>query len=293
MNALYTVVENKQEHYFLSRIAGGYSYPFVIFSYAERMAELLNKNNPMGKIEVSELFPLLKANKDFPEKFSGEKLFCPISETVFCEREAEMSHSDYIPLSITLDFDERKIGFIFNQNCPDLLAPKIEIPLNRADAQEAFGKINPLLKDVESFYQTELMASVLDSPVFVVKINSDQNAETGSGMLPMSEHNQRELKKELETKDLDSCKILAGWAFDRTLNNYFPLESLTFSQLNRLALELNKLRLDCGDVAFNDFAKAVKIESIDTADRAMEIVEGIRKGFAAAENQDMGYDLKM
>lgn len=57
MNALYTVIENGQESYFRSYIAGGYSYPFYIYSYAERMAAAVNQNYSMGEVSVTELFP--------------------------------------------------------------------------------------------------------------------------------------------------------------------------------------------------------------------------------------------
>ena len=47
MNAIYTVIENGKKCYFGTNIADGFGYPFVIFSYAERMAKVLNENEPM------------------------------------------------------------------------------------------------------------------------------------------------------------------------------------------------------------------------------------------------------
>ncbi|MCM1167630.1 MAG: hypothetical protein NC401_16655, partial [Ruminococcus sp.] len=131
MNAIYTVIENGHESYFGTNIANGFSYPFVVFSYAERMAKALNESEPLGTVGITEMFPLMKANKDFPERWRGERIFSPISEEVFFKREAEMAQVDYTSFSITLDFDERKIGFVFNQNDPELPRPKIEIRLDK------------------------------------------------------------------------------------------------------------------------------------------------------------------
>ena len=127
MNAIYTVIENGKKRYFGTNIADGFGYPFVIFSYAERMAKVLNENDPMGTIKVAEVFGLMKANDLFPENVIGEKIFIPLSGSVFSEYESDMANTDYTSFKITLDFDERKIGFVFNRNCPELPTPTIEI----------------------------------------------------------------------------------------------------------------------------------------------------------------------
>ena len=54
-SAVYTVIDKGRESYFLSNIAGGYSYPFYIFNYADRMARTVNENYPMGEVSVSEI----------------------------------------------------------------------------------------------------------------------------------------------------------------------------------------------------------------------------------------------
>ncbi len=289
MNALYTIIENGRESYYGTNIAGGYSYPFIIFGYAERMAKVLNENDPMGTVGMSEMIPLLKANENFPENVRGERLFYPLSKIVFSEREAEMSHTDYVSFSITLDFDERKIGFVFNQNCPELPAPKIEICLDRRDAREAFGKENPFMS-TESFYRIELKSSVMERPVFAIKIGSDTIPETESVILPLSYRDQKELMKELETDDLDKCNIVSITAFASAFN-VPSFEGQPFTKLNELASELNNLRLDCGDKAFNSFVKANKIAPFQDADSALAAVDSIRKDFALRQTQDM--DIRM
>lgn len=289
MNALYTVIENGRKQYFLTRTAGGYSCPFIVFSYAERMARVLNENDPLGTIAITELFPLMKANRHFPEKIRGEQIFCPISETVFIERETEMLHDSRISLSITLDFDERKIGFVFNRNDPNLPRPIIEIRLDKRDAREAFGKENPLM-DKEVFYRTELNSSILESPVFLVKLQSGSTDATVSALLPMLYQNQKSMADELQTDSLDNCEVISVTAFDSAFNTYY-LNGQPFSKLNELAAELNKLRLDCGDNAFNSFVKANRTAPFNDAESALAAVTEIRKNIALQEIQ--GMDIRM
>lgn len=114
MKAIYQVIENGHTSYFRSSIAGGYSYPFFIFEYVRRMAWQLNSSDLLGKFNFTELFPLLKANKDFPEVYLGKRLFEQISGFSFADYESGMSSDDGIPFNITLNFDEQMIGFVFN-----------------------------------------------------------------------------------------------------------------------------------------------------------------------------------
>lgn len=290
MNAIYTVIENGKKSYFGTNIADGFGYPFVIFSYAERMAKALNENDPMGTVKAAEMFPLMKANGIFPENVIGEKIFCPLSNSVFHEYEADMPNTDYTSFKITLDFDKRKIGFVFNRNCPELPAPKIEICLDRRDAREAFGTENPFTS-IEKFYRIELESSVLERGVFIIEIASDKTTEVGSAILPLSEHNRKGLMEELETDELDKCEVLTISAFDPTLNAHLCLNAQPFSKLNELANSLNRLRLDCGDNAFNSFVKANKISPFRGADSALAAVDEIRKNHVLRETQDM--DLRM
>lgn len=75
MNAIYTVIENGRESFFSSKTAGGYSYPFLAYGSAKKMANALNESGFMGKVSASEMFPLMKADEHFPESVCGEKLF--------------------------------------------------------------------------------------------------------------------------------------------------------------------------------------------------------------------------
>lgn len=289
MNAIYTVIENGKECYFYSKIAGGYSYPFLAYGYAVSMAWMLNGSDSMGKVGASEMIPLLKANENFPEEFCGERLFYPLSEEIFFARESEMAQSDFTPFSITLDFDERKIGFVFNRNCPELPLPKINIFIGDKDARKFYDGIPCNIKNLENAYKNELSWSVRERPVFAIKIDSDTINERGSAMLPLSEHNQKGLMEELETDDLDKCEIISVIAFNKALSDNLRFDGEKFSKLNALANELNRLRLDCGDNAFNTFVTASKAAKFRSADSAMTVIENIRNGFALRETQDMDF----
>lgn len=291
MKAIYQVIENGQTSYFRSRIAGGYSYPFFVFEYARRMESLINDNDLLGKVNMAELFPLLKANKDFPENDFGKRLFEPICESSFADYESGMSVNDGIPFNITLDFDKRMIGFVFNQNCPQLIKPKINIFIGRNDARDVFGKRPPLFKDVEKLFEIDLRSYVEERPVFAIRIDSDTISMQGSALLPLSDHNQKGLMAELETDDLNKCEILSVTAFDKALNAHLVFDGEKFSALNTLAETLNRLRMDCGDAAFSAVAAAGAAESFYGVDSAMKVIENVRKGFAMRETQDM--DIRM
>ena len=291
MNAIYTVIENDRESYFRTGIAGGYSYPFLAYGYARSMARTLNESDSMGRVDISEMIPLLKANENFPDHVRGERLFYPLSEEIFFARESEMAQSDFTPFSITLDFDERKIGFVFNRNCPELPLPKIGILIGETDARRFCDGIPCNIKDLESYYKNELLWRVLERPVFAIKIDSDKIPEIGSALLPLSERNQKGLMEELETDDLDKCEVLSVIAFDQTLNAHLCLNGEKFSKLNELANALNRLRLDCGDNAFAAFVTASKASEIHSADNAMTVIENVRNGFALRETQDMEFKM--
>lgn len=290
MNALYTTIENGRESYFGTDIADGFGYPFIVYSYAVRMAKALNENGALGTVGIAEMLPLMKANEEFREEDRGYRIFNPISEIVFAEREAEMSTTDYTSFNITLDFDKRRIGFIFNRNCPELPAPKIEISIGNSDAREVFGKENPIMS-AERFYRNELELSILERGVFIIKIASDITTEVVSVILPLSDHNRKELMNGLETENLDLCKIRSITAIDTAMNAYLCMNEQSFSRLNDLASELNRLRLDCGDNAFNSFVKANKLAPFCDADSALAAVDSIRKSCALQETQ--GMDIKM
>lgn len=286
MNAIYTVIEDGRESFFSSKTAGGYSYPFLAYGSAKKMANALNESGFMGKVSASEMLPLMKADEHFPESVCGEKLFFHISESVFCDRETEMSFNDFTPFKITLDFDERTIGFVFNQNCPDLPRSKINIFIGNKDAANFVDGIPCTIKDLESLYQIEVAAHILERPVFTIRIVSNTTCETGSALLPLDYRNQKELANELETDNLDKCEIILIDAYGPEFK-VPQLEKQPFSKLNKLAEELNQLRLDCGDNAFNSFVRANKIAPFHDADSALEAVESLRKNCALQETQGM------
>lgn len=291
MKAIYQVIENGHTSYFRSKIAGGYSYPFFVYEYARRTAALINDNDLLGKVDMAELFPLLKANKDFPETDLGKRLFEQISGFSFADYESGMSVDDGIPFNITLDFDKQMIRFVFNQNCPQLIKPKINVFVGDADAREIFGKRNPLLKDLELIFEIDLRSTVEERPVFSVDIDSNTIPTQDSVLLPFSEHYLKGLMEELETDDLDKCEILSVYALDEALNAHFVIDGEKFSRLNMLAEKLNRLRLDCGDSAFSAVAAAGAAEPFSNVDGMMKAIENVRKGFATWETQDM--DIRM
>ena len=144
---------------------------------------------------------------------------------------------------------------------------------------------------MEKIFEIDLISYVEERPVFAIRIDSDTIPMQGFAMLPLSDHNQKEIMEELETDDLDKCEILSVTAFDAALNAGISFDGEKFSKLNTLAETLNRLRLDCGDAAFARFAAAGKAEIFRGIDDAMAAVENVRNSFALRETQDM--DIRM
>ncbi|MBP3856099.1 MAG: hypothetical protein IK990_10875 [Ruminiclostridium sp.] len=85
-NALYCVIENRRERYFTSRLAGGFSYPLIVFNTADSLSETMSSNSLVGRCEAADLLPIMTANEMFPETCTGVKLFSEISDSSFCQK---------------------------------------------------------------------------------------------------------------------------------------------------------------------------------------------------------------
>ena len=62
-NALYCVIENRRERYFTSRLAGGFSYPLIVFNTADSLSETMSSNSLVGRCEAADLLPIMTANE--------------------------------------------------------------------------------------------------------------------------------------------------------------------------------------------------------------------------------------
>lgn len=56
MNAIYTVIENGRESFFSSKTAGGYSYPFLAYGSAKKMANALNEADLWARSALRKCF---------------------------------------------------------------------------------------------------------------------------------------------------------------------------------------------------------------------------------------------
>lgn len=98
MNAIYTVIENGRESFFSSKTAGGYSYPFLAYGSAKKMANALNESGFMGKVSASEMFPLMKADEISPKVFAEKSSFF-ISPKAFFATGKRRCRSTILPRS--------------------------------------------------------------------------------------------------------------------------------------------------------------------------------------------------
>ena len=127
--------------------------------------------------------------------------------------------------------------------------------------------------------------NVAERPVFVINVCGGTTGEIESAILPLSEQNQKAWTEELEVDDLDECEVVSVTAFNSELNMYLFLDGQSFSQLNTLAKELNRLRNDFGETAFDAFVCENKERRFRSADMALKAVDNIRKNLAMQENR--------
>lgn len=121
--------------------------------------------------------------------------------------------------------------------------------------------------------------------VFVVGLCGSATGEIESAILPLSEQDRKAWTEELEVDDLDECEVVSVTAFNSELNMYLFLDGQSFSQLNTLAKELNRLRNDFGKTAFEAFVCENKERRFRSADMALNAVDKIRKDLAMQENR--------
>lgn len=250
-SAVYTVIDKGRESYFLSSIAGGYSYPFYIFNYADRMARTVNDNYPMGEISVSEIFPLMKANHNFPEDVQGERLFKAVPDHIAVQKLEEMKSADDTAFGITLNYDERKIGFIFNKNCPEIKLNDMEIDMLSKSVMNVFERtdfhVDTKLSESENeelFYKNALEKAAeiirkLSEPVMEISLANDRY--TTKIQLPADAENMKNARQRLETSALDRCEIVKIDIKNDNLEFIKKCSGLNFSALNSLAKWTNSM----------------------------------------------------
>ena len=124
--------------------------------------------------------------------------------------------------------------------------------------------------------------------VFLINLCGGATGEIESAILPLSKQNQKALTEELEVVNLDECEVVSVTAFNSELNMYLFLDGQPFSQLNMLANELNRLRNDFGETAFEAFVCENKESRFRNVDIALKAVDNIRKNLAMQENRRYG-----
>lgn len=284
-SAVYTVIDKGRESYFLSSIAGGYSYPFYIFNYADRMARVVNENYPMGEVSVSEIFPLMKANHNFPESVLGEPLFRAVSDHTAVQKIDEMKSSDDTAFSITLDYDERKIGFVFNKNCPEITMENIEIDMLSNRVMGVFEHtdfhVDTRLSESENeelFYKNalekaaEIVRSLKETVMEISLVNCRYTSKL---QLPADVGDIKRAERLLETSCLDGCEVSRIDIKNPDLEFIGKCSGLNFSALNRLAEWTNSMRIEGDYHQVTKLAAVAEAHCFDHIDEAMDAVRNI------------------
>lgn len=283
--AIYTVIDKGRESYFLSNIAGGYSYPFYIFNYANRMARTINENYPMGEVSAAEIFPLMKANHNFPENVQGERLFRPIEDNIAARKLDEFRDHDDIPFGITLDYDKQKIGFVFNKNCPEIKLNDMEINLLSKSIRSVFEErdfhVDTKLSESENeelFYKNALEKAAgkiqdLKNPVIEIALVNDRY--TTKMQLPADTADMKKAERRLEISCLDGCEISKIKVKNNALGFIQKCSGLNFSALNNIAKWTNSMLEKGGSNQLDKLAAVAEAYSISHIDDAVTAIENI------------------
>lgn len=298
-SAIYTVIDKGKESYFLSSIAGGYSYPFYIFNYADRMARVINENYPMGEVSVSEIFPLMKANHNFPESVHGEHLFRTVPDHTAVQRINEMKSSDDTAFCITLDYDERKIGFVFNKNCPEITLEDIEIDTLSNSVTSVFEHtdhhVDTRLSESENeelFYKNalgkaaEIVRSLKET---VMEISLVNNRYTLRLQLPAGDEDIKRAERLLETYSLDSCEVSRIDIKNSDLEFINKCSELKFYALNWLSKWTNSMLVQGDAHQVDKLAAIAEAHCFEHIDEAMDAARNINYYDCVPANNEEEY----
>lgn len=284
-SAVYTVIDNGRKSYFLSSIAGGYSYPFYIFNYAERMARTVNENYPMGEVSVSEIFPLMKANHNFPENVHGERLFKAVPDHIAVQKIDEMKSSDNTAFCLTLNYDERKIGFVFNKNCPEINLCDMEIDMLSKSVMSVFERtdfhVDTRLSESENeelFYKNAFEKAAgkiqaLKNPVIEIALVNDRY--TTKMQLPADTADMKKAERRLEISCLDGCEISKIKVKNNALGFIQKCSGLNFSALNNIAKWTNSMLEKGGSNQLDKLAAVAEAYCLNHIDDVITAVENI------------------
>lgn len=143
--AIYTVRQHGQDAQFYSYCAGGFSYPFYVSDWLNRVDFDLNRHRlEEEKLPVAALLPQLRGDRYFPEAAKGMHLFRPVSDSEAAAHLGRTAENERIPFHITLDMDRDMVCFAFNRECPELDLPDVELPMNGRHSE--FG--GAMLQDI-------------------------------------------------------------------------------------------------------------------------------------------------
>ena len=236
--ALYCTIENGRERYFTSRIAGGFSYPLIVFNTAEGLSKTMNKNSLVGMCEAADLLPIMTANEMFPETYTGVKLFSEISDSSFCQRLDRFGIDDDHSFYITLNFDRREIGYRFNANALGFDLDDITKTVDELNILQNAEEDEMTPAGREEFWHDILRAHAGQEKIKTMSVMSARCECRGGDFtvkLPLRDSNIVELKKQLNIDDIDRIKVTKAYTDLKYLQLVTACKDMTLSGLNDIA----------------------------------------------------------
>lgn len=245
--AIYKVIENGKETNLHSSFAGGYSYPILLYTKAEKIAADMRSNGSLSKCGIADVLLLMTADDIFPEEHKGKKIFCPGSvwdDHFFTDRRIER-HDDY-SFFITLNYDKREIRYRYNLNTfgfdlddhtlvigsdeyEDITGYEITDP---AERERIYHNV---LKQHSGTYWAEW------EPVITAKCVLNRRVYSFS--LPLPEGEIYRIKHNYHLSDIDEMKVESAVTNQKYLDFALCCTGKTLSGLQELALWTCKQRM--------------------------------------------------
>lgn len=121
--SLYIINENGKTFCFSSDYAGGFSYPFQVADFLEKIQYGLRQSFVQKGLCVAPMLAQMVGDYHFPDELKGKELF----QAITIDKAEAMRQSSVVLFDIDIDMDRGVIGYHFNLEEENLC--DVEVPV--------------------------------------------------------------------------------------------------------------------------------------------------------------------
>ena len=266
-SALYCTIENGRQRYFISRYAGGFSYPLIVFNTADTLSKNMNKTTLLKVCGYADLLPIMAANEMFPMSGANTTVFYEKDESDFRSKANRFGIDDDYSFLITLDFDKREIGYRFNLNALGFDLDDVTISADDPVFAKLFCENISDPNQREIMFHDLLKAHAGQEKIIkatVMEVLCECRAGKFVLNLPLQENSIQELKSQFLIDDIDAIKVGKVCTDLKYLNSVTECKDKTLSSLNEIAVWACEQRMQKHADAHPLKVFAAVLESTDT-----------------------------